>query len=61
MCVQEGRVWRVECRGKAATMDRSRYISGTKGACILYQGQWITPTKVEELAGGGRDDNNHDL
>jgi hypothetical protein len=48
---QTSGLWSVQCRGKKATMDRSKYISGFKGACINYNGQWITPNKFEELSG----------
>jgi hypothetical protein len=50
--LQAPELWSVECGGMKASMDRSRYVSGSKGACIQYEGQWVTPNNFERLAGG---------
>ena len=39
----------VTCRSIPAKMYKEKFESGSKGKCILYQLEWLTPNQCEEI------------
>merc|ERR1719495_3051748 len=44
-------VHEVTCKGKIGKIDLSKYESGGKGACVLFEDKWVTPNEFERLTG----------
>jgi hypothetical protein len=44
-------IMRVRCKTTTALMYKTKFVSGSKGKCILFNNQWLTPNRFEEQAG----------
>ena len=44
-------VMTVTCKSMTAKMYKEKFESGGKGKCILFQQEWLTPNRFEEMAG----------
>ena len=44
-------VMTVTCKSMTAKMYKDKFESGGKGKCILFQQEWLTPNRFEEMAG----------
>ena len=47
----EDDVYEVKCRRAVGEFHMSKFVSGSKGECILYEGSWISPNEFEKEAG----------
>merc|ERR1712179_737152 len=44
-------VYEVRCRRAVGEFHISKFVSGSKGECILYEGSWLSPNEFEKEAG----------
>ena len=41
----------VTCKSLTAKMHKDKFESGSKGKCIVFKKEWITPNSFQEIAG----------